>query len=635
MAQAAGANGSGIGAYTKYLDGNLLSLGTGGSPTGGVVRFIDGSLGTNVGGFLNSTAYTVGGNAQLASQLGQYADTGMTIGTLGSSVNGTAVSYGSAIGGGLGVLGGAYGIYSGLQQGGAKGAANVVSGGAGMIAGASTAAFGTTSAAGVAGGLSAAGVGAGAATALGAVAAVAPYAAVIAAIVAMMLPAQKPSNREGNAYVDVGAGSITPGGQTGDKYSEDNTRAATDMGEALKQFAGQLGRYGVNPIGQFQVGFGDRDGIYAQWGGDRQTFGRDEGGAKEAVDFISRNLLELNKGQLQGNYRTVVDTIGTGDIERLFTALDWTKDVYEPFAKLKDQTSQYAQQVASLAAQYDPLIAKAQEYGLAIEPIQTVYTEQLAALEKSRNLQLRTFGLSLDAELAQLQGGTGSAAVAAISRLQFDVQADTRRQQVEQQLRDLGASAEEVAARLGTLAQVTEEGRAAMERSFAEMEQAAREADITKQINELTPRLEAMQGLASQGGILTGFLDQQNMAGGSPQQAFATAQTAYDRAMQTARQAGGMDADLGGLTRAAENLISASSAFYGDGAQGAMIRNGVLNQVRSLGADLGLGGFTNDLDASITRWIMASTDSTMALKRLTDRVDALYEELRTTRFLAA
>jgi hypothetical protein len=621
MAQAAGANGSGIGAYTKYLDGNLLSLGTGGSPTGGVVRFIDGSLGTNVGGFLNSTAYTVGGNAQLASQLGQYADTGMTVGTLGSSVNGTAVSYGSAIGGGLGVLGGAYGIYSGLQQGGAKGAANVVSGGAGMIAGASTAAFGTTSAAGVAGGLSAAGVGAGAATALGAVAAVAPYVAVIAAIVAMLLPAQKPSNREGNAYVDVGAGTITPGGQTGDKFSEDNLRAATDMGEALKQFANQLSRYGVNPIGQFQVGFGDRDGIYAQWGGQRETFGRDEGGAKEAVDFISRNLLELNQGQLAGNYRTVYDTVGASDIERLFGALDWTRDVYEPFAKLKDQTSQYAQQVASLAAQYDPLIAKAREYGLAIEPIQTVYNEQMATLERVRALNLNSMRLGLDMELAQLTGGSGSAQAAAIARMQFDINAQTRAQQVEQQFKDLGASAEEVAIRLGILAQVTDESRQAMEESFVRA--------------DLTTRLEAMQGLASQGGILTSFLDQQNMAGGSPQQAFGTAQAAYDRAMQSARQAGGMDADLGGLTRAAESLISASSAFYGDGAQGAMIRNGVLNQVRSLGVDLGLGGFTNDLDASITRWIAANTDSTMALKRLTDRVDALYEELRDRRFLAA
>jgi hypothetical protein len=622
---------NGSGGITGYMEqaGGIAKLGgslfdsgpgmmdAGYNWSGGIIGRFDSFARTNIGGTLNTPLYnTIGGADEVALGFATPAEA--------AAANGTVTLGGAAMGAvGMGL--GAYGIYSGIQQGGAKGAANIVGGAAGMVAGASTLAGGSAAlGAGAASAATGAGMGAiagGVGTAVGAIATVAPYIAVIAAIVAMMLPAQKPSNREGNAYVDVGAGSITPGGQTGDKYSEDNTRAATDMGEALKQFANQLGRYGVNPIGQFQVGFGDRDGIYAQWGGQRETFGRDEGGAKEAVDFISRNLLELNQGQLGGNYRTVYDTVGSGDIERLFAALDWTKDVYEPFAKLKDQTSQYAQQVASLAAQYDPLIAKAQEYGLAIEPIQTVYTEQIEALNKSRDLQLRTMGLSLDAELAQLQGGTGLGAMSAISRLQFDVQADTRRQQTEQQLKDLGASAQEVSTRLSTLAQITDESRQAMEESFLRA--------------DLTTRFEAMQGLASQGGILTSFLDQQNMAGGSPQQAFATAQTAYDRAMQSARQAGGMDADLGGLTRAAENLISASSAFYGDGAQGAMIRNGVLNQVRSLGADLGLGGFTNDLDASITRWITASTDSTMALKRLTDRVDALYEELRTTRFLAA
>jgi hypothetical protein len=614
----AGSGGSVLGyagqagqAYSLFNNGGSLNPGTYMSGQynwagNSIISGIDSTFQTGIGTWLNTPVNSSTGvatAATVADPLGTgVIGTGEAVGSTAGTAAGTAgMAYGSYAAAGLGVAAGAYGVYKGLERGGPGG---------------------YTSAAGSAalGGMSAY------AAIAGSMAAVPVYGWIAAAalmVLGSLLPGQKPSNREGNAYVDVGTGTITPGGQTGEKYSEDNVRAATDTAEALKQYTNQLSKYGIRPIGQFSVGFGDRDGMYAQFGDDRREFGRDEAGAKEAMEFIGRSLIELNAQQLSGNLRTTYERVGTADLERLLGALDWTKDVYEPLVASKDQASAYAQQLKALAAQFDPIIAKAQEYGLALEPIQTMYAEQIATLNKTRDLQLNSLRLGIDMELAQLRGGTGSEAWAAISRLQFNAQAETRRQQVEQQFKDLGASAEEVAIRLGILAQVTDEQRAAMEEGIV----TAREAE---QRTQLTSRYEGLAFLSERGGILQSFLDQQAVNDASPQTAFLAAQSQYERAMASARGAGQIDADLGAVTNAARTLIDTSSAFYGDGAQGAAIRSQITSQIRSLGVDLQLGGFA-DLDTSLRTYTDATRDGTAAINRLTIQVERLEDELRTLR----
>ncbi|MFH5927552.1 hypothetical protein OH543_0023510, partial [Roseomonas sp. SXEYE001] len=446
-AQVAG-NG-GIGQYTKYLDGSLLSLGTGGSPTGGIVRFIDTNLGTGIGSFLNSPAYTVGGNAQLAAQLGPYADTGMTVGSVGSSVNGVQVPWGSAIGGTLGFAAGAYGLYNAIQTGGPKGWAQGVGSTAGMVAGASTAAFGTTSAAGVSAGLTGMGVGSGVAGALGAVAAVAPYIAAIAAIVAMFLPGQKPSDKTGTATWDPATGGIAIGGLNGDRFSQENrdqaqgiANALGDLNKSIAQLA-DLQRGVVDA--SFRVGVGARDGMTVDIAGQRQVTSADEAGAKAITETATIQFLRQAFAQAtDANVRQVLIASGF-NAERGLEGLDFYRNTYSRFLNQEDpaQLTQYAQAVKQVTDLYNPMIEKAREYGLALAPIAEVMDRQLAKLVEMRSLQFDQMMAGYQFTAAQLRGDPDT--ILRMQLSQFDLQRTADYLAMAEQIRQIGFGAEQVA----------------------------------------------------------------------------------------------------------------------------------------------------------------------------------------------
>ena len=622
------AMGSEYARYSSYLEqGSAMSkLGSGIFDTGpgmldpgynfsgGMIGRFDTLAQTNVGGFLNQPLYSTGlGTSLNAGVANNLAANGFTyvgdasMGAVGTSTvagtNGT-VSVGGAALGAVGVVGGLYGIYSGIQQGGAKGAANVISGAAGATSG----------------GLALAGVGAGSAGILGAVATVAPYVAAIAAIVAMMLPAQKPSDKTQTSTVDFSTDGMTAGGLTGDRYSEDNAKTATNIATALQDLANKIGEsYGFTAGGRMLVAAGSRDGLVLQHGAAGYRFSNDEAGVSGLLKKATSLILEENAPALSKDLATTYATVGASDPDKLIAALDWTSTVYKELNKTSEElagsTNQFAEAMKALRTPFDEVIAKAKEFGLATETIAERQKEATDKLVKERDQTLQDIFTSIsDRVLVATGGDTFDRQMQVYYRQQ-----DAQRRAMEEQVRQLGAGANVVQDVLRAMVGAMEAEAEAMKRQY--------EGAL------LTQERDALRGLSSQGNVLTTFLNREALTDASPQQQFLAAQETYRAALERASQAEAHNADLGSVTSAASELLKATGSFYGEGAEAALIRTGVTNQVRALGADLGLPGFSDSakVEQTLNRWIEVSTDSTAALEGLRDEVNQLREEMRLQR----
>jgi len=393
-----GSGGVGIGAaaagggsyldYAKKLGGAFDSSFFGGTETfgSGIVGKFDQFAQTNVAGFLDAPLYSTGLNAGLSSSAANnLAANGFTyvgdasMGAVGTStLAGTqgGVSVGQAAGGVLGVAGGAFGIYSGIQQGGARGAANVVSGAAGVAGGAAT----------LAGGAAAGGI-------IGGVATVAPYIAIIAAVVAMMLPAQKPSDRTGTAEVTYADNGIQIGGLEGDRYSEENRSFARQVGESLQKVADQIGSaYGINTSGKMLVSAGSRDGLVLRNGDTNYDFDTNAEGVSGLIKKATALMLAENKSQLTGDLRTVADTVGTDDPDKLLKALDFAASTYKamtaPVEEATVANSAFSQSLKAMRDPWDEAIKTAREYGLATETLAARQAEATTKMVEARDRTL-------------------------------------------------------------------------------------------------------------------------------------------------------------------------------------------------------------------------------------------------------
>lgn len=457
---------SGLMGYAKQAGGMFDMSGLSGSNpmmpgysfSGGMLGRVDGALQTNIGGFLDTPVFS----AQ-APAYGPYSAANPSQAFTGSA---NSLTYGQAAAGGLSIIGGAYGIYSGIQTGGAKGFAQGVSGVAGVAGGA----------AGIAAGSGMFAAGGAMAGAMATVAAVAPYIAVIAAVVAMLLPGQKPSNREGNYTIDTVTGEGVAGGQDGKKLSEENRAQAKALAEQMATLAKSIGKVTGLPNGvadSIRVGFGDRDGAFYQNGTERQKFTADENGARGMVEQATRDLLaEALKQTPDENVRKVLTATGTTDIEGALKNLEWYENTYKALTEAVEKTTQWAQSLKALNDPWDQAIEKARSLGLATEVLADKQADAVEKATKSRDLQLRGIGLGLEMELAQSQGGSGLDQIAELQRMQYGLQVITRRDALEEQLEQMGAAESEVSARLRTLDDINRIGSEALEKNIA----AARKA---------------------------------------------------------------------------------------------------------------------------------------------------------------
>ncbi|WP_338928387.1 transglycosylase SLT domain-containing protein [Roseomonas mucosa] len=180
---------------------------------------------------------------------------------------------------------------------------------------------------------------------------------------------------------------------------------------------------------------------------------------------------------------------------------------------------------------------------------------------------------------------------------------------------------------LTLLAQTQAEERLQIERNYAEKAEALRQETLQSE-------LSALQTLKSQSDVLTGWLDSQKLSSSlnSPSAALAEAQRQFSTAMDAARTAGPGQADLSAVTSAASSVISAGSAYYGTSSGQAALEAMVRQSITSLGAQLDLPAFTDDVVGAVARLQAAQETGTATLAA---KLDAIYAELRTQRLQRA
>ncbi|MBU8544328.1 MULTISPECIES: hypothetical protein [Roseomonadaceae] len=139
-------------------------------------------------------------------------------------------------------------------------------------------------------------------------------------------------------------------------------------------------------------------------------------------------------------------------------------------------------------------------------------------------------------------------------------------------------------------------------------------------------------GLTQRSRILGGFLETRARSTGSAQSQFTAARSQFDNALAAAGAAGTESADLSGLVRSAEALLTANSAFNGGGAQAAAVEARVRGAIIAVGGQLDLPGFTDDLTGAIYR---AGERQVNELQQIRSGLDALREEVRSIRLLSS
>jgi hypothetical protein len=367
---------------SSMFDGGPTMLDPGYDWSGGMVGRFDTLAHTNVGGFLNQPAYSVPWGQGEAAGLGG----GPNLAGGGAE---TGVSVGGAAAGALGVAGGLYGLYSGYKTGGAKGAAQMVGGAAGVVAGGTALAGGSAAVGAGAAGL----FGAGAGAAMGAIAAAAPYVAIIAAVVAMLLPAQKPSDKTGTYTFNTRTGEGTEGGLTGDRNSTVNREQAKSFSDGINKLAANVGEMaGLKGAvdAQYRVGVGARDGVQVAIGDYKAQGAYDEAGTTAVMRAVTAKFLQLAAEQTKDeNVRKVINASGTGDIDVTMANLDWYTKTYKEMSKTAAEaaatTNQFAESMKALRAPYDEVIAKAESFGLSITEIAAREKDATEKLIANRN----------------------------------------------------------------------------------------------------------------------------------------------------------------------------------------------------------------------------------------------------------
>ena len=591
-----------------------------------IVGGFDRTFETGIGNWLNTPTSTMSWGPAVAAGWGASTNSAVTAATMvnspwlggvgaqqagafaGASASNAATSVptgtiGGTLGGGLAAIGGAYSAYEGFKRGGVGGNIQGVGG---------TAMAGMGTYAAIAGSMTAVPV-------WGWIAAAALM------VIGALLPGQKPSDRTGTYTFNTRTGEGTEGGLTGDRFSGENREQAAEFSKAINNLATQIGEIAGLPGAvdvQYRVGVGARDGLQVAIGNYGAQGSMDEAGIEAVTRAVSAKFLQLAAEQTPDeNVRKVINASGTGDIDVTMANLDWYKNTYKELNKTSEEvaasTNQFAEAMKALRAPFDEAITKAKEFGLATETIAERQKEATDKLVKERDQTLKDIFTDIsDRVLVATGGDTFDRQMQVYYRQQ-----DAQRRAMEEQVRQLGAGANVVQDVLRAMVGAMEAEAEAMKRQY--------EGAL------LTQERDALRGLSSQGNVLTTFLNREALTDASPQQQFLAAQETYRAALERASQAEAHNADLGSVTSAASELLKATGSFYGEGAEAALIRTGVTNQVRALGADLGLPGFSDSakVEQTLNRWIEVSTDSTAALEGLRDEVNALREEMRLQRIV--
>lgn len=428
-----GTNNGTLAGLIAALGGSGIGASSGPNSVTDVGAMSSGALlgqGTGLAGTVSKLSDAVSGIGKLFGGSGgfktgiSYLDNTKLVGNLSTTASLQA---------GLGIAGGAYGLYTGLQSGGAKGAAQGVAGAASLAGGAST----------LLGGLGVGGA------ALGAIGAVAPYVAVAATISSMFLGGQKPSDKTGTSTVNLTTGQQVEGGLGGKRYSAQNRAQATSVAAQGLTLAQQYGALlGVDasaiPLA-YQVSVGARDGIGLRIGDTTQKFANTDEGYQQLAKAMSLAIIQAGASIASDDVKTIVANSGS-DIDTLTANLQWYQNTYKKLIEdSTEDTGSFAQSLASLKAPYEEAMDKAASLGLGTQALADKMAEAAQTLYDERDRQVAALRTAYDARYDSATTGN----TLDYQLRSFDTDAAQQIQELRDKLKDLGFTAGEANDKFG------------------------------------------------------------------------------------------------------------------------------------------------------------------------------------------
>lgn len=186
----------------------------------------------------------------------------------------------------------------------------------------------------------------------------------------------KPSNMEGNLAIDFATGKVTPGGQTGDKFSQQNRDAASALGGEVQKLAVALEALlpGQQIKGSGLIAVGNRDGLRAEYGAQKAEFGKEDT-AGLAQWFAKQFATDMKTGferddvpkQVASNLQIVLDKGITGSVEQFVADMQLAAtDFAKAFDSIgKAQPDQIAADMAVLSQSFITTRDRAKTLGFA------------------------------------------------------------------------------------------------------------------------------------------------------------------------------------------------------------------------------------------------------------------------------
>lgn len=146
-----------------------------------------------------------------------------------------------------------------------------------------------------------------------------------------------PSDKEGSAVLNLGAGSYQVGGFTGKKYSQENRDAAANIADQVLTLKQALEGFGARITGTLAVGVGDRDGLFATGLNTtaRTRFESSEAGAQQLLGFVAQQFVGAIGSQLPAEISTALGRVDWSDLEQAGGDVDFIKGFRDSLQALR------------------------------------------------------------------------------------------------------------------------------------------------------------------------------------------------------------------------------------------------------------------------------------------------------------
>jgi len=267
--------------------------------------------------------------------------------------------------------------------------------------------------------------------------------------------AGKPSNKEGNATVDLATGRTVVGGQEGKKFSQENRDAAEKAAGAYGGIAGMLGGFSDRQVtGGLAVFMGNRDGMSAKFGDASKSFSRDERGMKQMTEFFVGEFAAQLGDDLPAEIRTALQHVDWSDVETALKDVNFAGNFRDAIDALRGGLGMVDQASAAAKEEVSTLTANIREFRAT--------TARLGLDTNAANDATRGYVESLLGMRAVAPAMTETEAAVSVLRVRFEAMAPL--------LAEVGIAAEEAAKGFDrAVTAMRDQFLAGLEREFFEM----------------------------------------------------------------------------------------------------------------------------------------------------------------------